>query len=343
MLSLAHTMTRNDLSGPSAFATYNRQTGRFTEATPTFADASGWSRTELLALDSVTEVLAADEREIVRKLIDRRASGALQEIRYTTKLVRRSGSAVDVELRGSEESGDRFVLGTFANAEDQVQRFTSLGRLSAQVAHEFNNVLMGIQPAIDVIRRSSLDPRAQRAAEIICSSVQRGKKITTDVLRFGCPQQISLELVDMHDLVRTTADEIRPMLGAIDLRIELPTTPLEITADAAKLAQVLINLSLNAKDSMHDSGTLTIRVEPDRDWVRIDVTDSGPGIAAADLAHIFEPLFTTKRSGTGLGLFVVHRIVTAHGGVLSVESEPGAGATFHIAIPRVAVAIPQSA
>ena len=119
-------------------------------------------------------------------------------------------------------------------------------------------------------------------------------------------------------------------------------------ADPTQLAQGLVNLALNARDAMEISGgTLSIEARPAQeseianagDFVHILITDTGAGIAADDLPYIFEPLFTTKQRGTGLGLSVVFQVVTAHRGHVSVDSEPGKGTTFHLFIPSVAASL----
>jgi two-component system cell cycle sensor histidine kinase/response regulator CckA len=226
----------------------------------------------------------------------------------------------------------------------QLHRLTSLGRLAAQVAHEFNNVMMGIQPIAELIRRRATnDPALMRLTDVISASLRRGKRVTTDILRFGKPAQLALRLVNVQDLIRQVADEMRPMLGEeIRLNLLLPSTAMHVVADPAQLAQVLVNLALNARDAMEMSGgVLTLEARPghERDnanadaYIHITIADTGAGIAANDLPYIFEPLYTTKQRGTGLGLSVVYQVVATHGGRVSVESEPGKGTTFHLLIP----------
>ena len=127
----------------------------------------------------------------------------------------------------------------------------------------------------------------------------------------------------------------------IVLDVNAPETPMYASADLEQLSQVLINLALNARDAMDEKGgILTIGVLPGNSdlrqrFIHFTVSDTGQGIAAEDLPHIFEPLFSTKKSGTGLGLSVVFQIVAAHGGHISVDSVPGEGSTFHMFIPAV--------
>lgn len=233
----------------------------------------------------------------------------------------------------------------------QLNRLTSLGRLSAQVAHEFNNVMMGIQPMVEAVRRrAGHDATLIRFTDVISASLQRGKRITTDILRFGRPAQPTLRPIEVRDLMDQAADEIRPLLAdrvALELFIADPRA--HVLADRAQLTQVLLNLAVNARDAMEDGrGTVRLEARPAREgesghagaFVHFAVSDTGSGIAANDLPYIFEPLFTTKQRGTGLGLSVVFQVVAAHQGHISVESERGKGTTFHLFIPAVAATAP---
>src|SRR5258708_7761644 len=228
---------------------------------------------------------------------------------------------------------------------EQLQRLTCLGRLSAQVAHEFNNVLMGIQPVVDVIRRHDpKNPQMVRLLDLVGASISRGKRITTDILRFGRPAQTTLHRVKVQELIRQVAEELRPMLPeGIALVVKTAEAPVYVSADRPQLSQVLINLALNARDAMHaKGGTLTIgvpisqRSDSGQGFIHFAVSDTGEGIDSENLPHIFEPLFTTKRSGTGLGLSVCSEIVSARGGHIAVDREAGRGTTFHMFIPAMA-------
>lgn len=241
---------------------------------------------------------------------------------------------------------------------EQAKRLTSLGRLAATVAHEFNNVLMGVQPFVDLIGRRATDPEAVlNAAGHIAQSVQRGKRISQEILRYAQPAEPVSAAVELRGWLGRLHAEIEPLLGSrIAFDLQLPAVETFIAADVAQLTQVFLNLALNARDAMPNGGMLTFRAEPLSSWssfsfavvrspdryVHISVRDTGTGIPAKTLEHIFEPLFTTKKSGTGLGLAVAHQVIQRHGGQIFVESAPGEGATFHIFLPAALQEAPQA-
>ncbi len=260
----------------------------------------------------------------------------------------KNGSWRDVEIAATNLLTHPQVQGLAFNIRDvterkkmerdaaQNQRLTSLGRVAAQVAHEFNNAVMGVQSNAEVLRtRLSKDMELHPALDGIATSLARAKQITSDILEFGRPPRLELRSVSADDIVRQTLAEIAPQLRSnVRVNAALVETP-EIQADPSRLSQVLLNLAMNAKDAMAKAGgTLTIATSIEGDAVHIKVSDTGEGIPPENLDRIFEPLFTTKKKGSGLGLSVVHQIVTAHGGQIFVESEPGKGTTFDIAIPE---------
>lgn len=240
---------------------------------------------------------------------------------------------------------------------EQAKRVSSLGRVAASIAHEFNNVLMGIQPNVEVIQRSS--PKGLRGVtDNILHAVRRGKRITDEILRFTRPTEPELQCLSVADFFERWHDEVLPLLGAeVDLRFEAGSG-LHVLADPLQLAQVFTNLAINARDAMQGHhGTLTVAAHlsksfgsfpfgvvksPDR-YVHFSVRDEGCGIPRERLEHIFEPLFTTKAGGIGLGLAIAYQIVTRHEGHIFVESEPGAGSTFHLFIPATSPIVHEAA
>ena len=232
---------------------------------------------------------------------------------------------------------------------EQVQRVDSLGRAAATIAHEFNNVLMGIQPFAEVIsRRAGDDERISKAAEQISNSVRRGKRVTDDILRFTRPIEPHLEVIDMGKWVAQIEPELRSVAGSsVQITASVPGEPLFACCDAAQMQQVIINLVINARDAMPSGGTITfslaastrednlfIGLGEDERFVHLSVRDTGSGIPPEMLEQVFEPLFTRKRSGTGLGLAVARQVLTQHGGFIFAENAPGGGTAFHVFLPQ---------
>lgn len=236
---------------------------------------------------------------------------------------------------------------------EQERRLSSLGKLAANVAHEFNNVMMGIAPFAELIARrvGSSNGQISSASEHIRAAVRRGKRVTEEVLRFANPLPSSVAPVAVPRWLRLIEAELRTMLTSVhELHVE--AEPLTMVADATQLSQVIVNLGLNARDAMPEGGKLVLSARaaaPElamrfalprnaEDYVHFSISDTGSGIAKEHLDHIFEPLFTTKRSGTGLGLAITHQIVKRHKGEIFAETELGSGTTFHVFIPRTVTA-----
>jgi CheY-like chemotaxis protein len=222
------------------------------------------------------------------------------------------------------------------------------------MAHEFNNVLMGIQPFAEVIRRGTAsDEKLQKAASQIISSVTRGKRVTQEILRFTQPSEPAFQSIVLADWLHQLLPELRAMIGQrVAIEVEAPSRPVSARCDPAQLQQVIMNLVLNARDAMPNGGTITLTIDDSHDrqftfgrvpdsMTLLAVRDMGSGMTAEVLQNIFEPLFTTKRLGTGLGLALAQQVIARHGGSIHVESAPGKGTTFSIllqAAPTVTVA-----
>ena len=228
----------------------------------------------------------------------------------------------------------------------QANRLSSLGRLAATVSHEFNNVLMGIQPFVDFIRRKSELPTVQNAAAQIAGSVGRGKRITEQILRYTRAVEPRLAPVALRDWLTRVTGELAATTGVFVRVSGDAARTLAISADTAQLTQVLTNLAINSRDAgateiLIGAGTIAgdgrfrfgIVSAPER-FAHVTVSDNGSGIAPSVLPHVFEPLFTTKMTrGTGLGLAVAQQVLSRHGGEIFVESELGRGTTFHLFLP----------
>ena len=227
------------------------------------------------------------------------------------------------------------------------RRLSSLGRVAASIAHEFNNVLMGIQPNVELLRRrASAENRV--TLDHIVQSVQRGKRVTDEILNFTRPSEPRLECASVPRFIEGWADQIRAVLGPqIELQVQPVESDIFMLADDLQLAQVLTNLALNARDAMPGHGRITITASLGRSfasygfgvvktpdgYVHIAVSDDGSGMTPEQMGHLFEPLFTTKRGGTGLGLAISYQLVARMGGHIFVESQVAKGTTFHLMVP----------
>jgi PAS domain S-box-containing protein len=226
----------------------------------------------------------------------------------------------------------------------QSQKLEALGTLAGGVAHDFNNLLTAISGFSELLlRRTEAGSPIHRYAEQIHQAGARGAALTTQLLAFGRRQILRLEVLDLGSIIGELQKMLQRLLGEdLDLAVELPPEPVQVYADRVQIEQVLMNLAVNAREAMPQGGHLFIRVAAHRgpevpagEWALLEVRDSGRGMDEATKARIFEPFFSTKEHGTGLGLSTVYGIVTQSGGQVRVESAPGQGATFRVLLPRV--------
>jgi signal transduction histidine kinase len=216
----------------------------------------------------------------------------------------------------------------------------SLGRLAAAMAHDFNNVLMCALQAGEMIGRFYPDePRLTRIADQLFDAVSRGRRITSDVLRFSHPPDPAVKTFEILKWLACRIPEVESLVArrGVGLHFEVPQAEVTASGDSELLRQALMHLVTNACDAMPLGGDLTVALSSGEEHVQLRVSDTGSGMPPKTLEHIFEPLFTTKPHHTGLGLAVAHQGITASGGTIDVESQPGVGTTFTIRLPRANV------
>jgi len=236
----------------------------------------------------------------------------------------------------------------------QSQKMDAIGRLAGGVAHDFNNLLLVISAYAELMLDSlaAEDPLRRNVAEIMTAS-RRAADLTRQLLAFGRKQMQLLQVLDLNTVIGEITTMLPRLIGEDVELVFAPAHDLgKVKADPIQIEQVVMNLAANARDAMPGGGTLTIEtasvrvdefyvqrhsIVPAGDYVLLTVTDSGQGIAAEDMAHIFEPFYTTKEAGkgTGLGLATVYGIVKQNGGFVWVYSEPGLGTTFKVYLPQV--------
>jgi PAS domain S-box-containing protein len=233
----------------------------------------------------------------------------------------------------------------------RTDRLASLGTLAAGMAHEIKNPLVAMKTFTQLLPERYEDPDFRNTfSNLVGEEVSRIDRIVNQLLRFARPAKPSLAPVTLHAVLDNTLNLLNQQIRHRNIRParEYRASTDRILGDADMLAQAFLNFCLNAIDAMDDGGVLTVRTEiieePTNqfdlwgdpvtvDRLRLSIIDNGKGIPQEDLLHVFDPFYTTKASGTGLGLSVSHSIIVDHGGVIDIVSEIGAGTTFHLTFP----------
>jgi two-component system, NtrC family, sensor histidine kinase HydH len=219
----------------------------------------------------------------------------------------------------------------------RTERLAALGQLSAGLAHEIRNPLSTIKGSAEMLLKNvdSDSAVSRELAGFISSEVDRTNALVTRFLDFARPLALRLEKTEITEVIDEAVAEVEKHTPPFEVSIYKNYSP-EIPPfllDRQLVERVLYNLLLNAAQASPPQGTITVKTRQIGDTVEIGVVDRGSGIAAKDRESIFNPFFTTKSSGVGLGLAIVSKIVDEHGGRITVESEPGAGSVFHVFLP----------
>jgi PAS domain S-box-containing protein len=328
---------------------------------------TGWTRAETAGAKLVDLVfpvsLRAAHRQRIEKFLHEAAGGAMG-MRYETAALHRDGHEYFVEVSLTAlRRGDGFIINAFVRditqrriAEErliQAQKMESVGQLTGGIAHDFNNLLTVITGTIEILAEGVKDvPHLASVTTLISEAADRGAQLTASLLAFARKQPLQPAEIDLNTLIREAVRLLSPTLGKrIEIRTALSGDVWPAFVDRSQLSSALVNLAINARDAMPDGGRLTFAtsniglsvpeavacgVERAGDYVVIEVSDTGTGIAQDILDRIFDPFFSTKEvgQGTGLGLSMVFGFVKQSGGSVDVRSEEGCGTTFRIYLPK---------
>jgi len=251
--------------------------------------------------------------------------------------------------RGRKASGAVLVVQDLTRARRleqtlwRIDRLASIGTLAASTAHEIKNALVPGKTFIDLLLEMNKD---SDLAEVVRREIKRIEAMVSRILRFAKPERPTTAEVSLHQVLEHSLRLVQPQRDEKQISLEqsFQANPDVVRGDDYQLQQAFVNLFLNALEAMGPKGTLTVTTEGTTAaesgrsrslgprQIRVMVSDTGGGIAGETLEHLFEPFFTTKPNGTGLGLSITRRIIEEHRGVITVESQPGKGATFRIVL-----------
>ena len=319
------------------------------------------------------DITHPDDIETSRNYFLKVIAGELSNYRIEKKFIKKDGSTVWGDLAVSpvkdREGRVQLMVGIVNDITDrkyseeereklqaqlnQSQKMESVGRLAGGVAHDFNNMLGAIFGYTELsLRKIAPDHPVYTYLQDIKKAAERSANLTRQLLAFARKQAVAPKILDLNETVEGMLKMLRQIIGE-DISLEwLPSAnPVMIKMDPAQVDQLLVNLCVNARDAITDTGKVTIETdktvftEADKikdesilpgDYVVLVISDNGIGMDRETLDHLFEPFFTTKETGrgTGLGLATVYGIVKQNNGFINVYSEPGLGTTFRIYLPQ---------
>ncbi len=215
---------------------------------------------------------------------------------------------------------------------ERSQRLASLGSLAAGVAHEIRNPLSSIKGFATYFMEREEKPEDKEIAKVMIHEVDRLNRVVSQLVELAIPVSVSKKPVSLSTVIEKSLKilEREAANKNIEIKTIFPSTEFLYAIDEDRIKQVLLNLYLNGIESMGEGGILSIELSEKNGEAIIKISDTGCGISEKDLAHVFDPYFTTKTTGTGLGLAIVHNITEAHDGKITVESRLGEGTTFTI-------------
>jgi signal transduction histidine kinase len=279
--------------------------------------------------------------------ISQRFLAPIQTLTEGVKAVAAGDLTRKVEVRSADEIGllareFNAMAASLDRQRDELrraERLAAVGRISAQITHEIRNPLNAIGLNADLLAEELAEapgrPEAHQLVEAISREVDRLNGVTEEYLRFARLPRLALARADLNDIVGSLLDFLGPELQSarIEVRRELAPALPQVRADEGQLRAVFLNLVRNSREAMPHGGVLTITTRALGRALEVEVDDTGGGIPPGDLTRIFEPFYSTKERGTGLGLAFAQQVAKEHGGSVRCESTVGRGTTFTVRLP----------
>jgi len=280
------------------------------------------------------------ELERLNSELEQRVSQRTAELEASSEQLRRLNEELEHRIEQRTREREEALAQLF-----EAQKIDTIGQLTGGVAHDFNNLLMAILGSLSLLKkRLPEDNRSERLLGNAIQAAERGSALTQRLLAFARRQELKPTTVDFEQLFANIEDLLVKAVGqGIDIKLDVAPELPSILVDANQLELALLNLFVNARDAMDGAGTIILQVDAadhpgslsDGRYVRIRVTDDGPGMDEPTLARATEPFFTTKGpgKGTGLGLSMVQGLAAQSGGALELASRPGAGTSVSVWLP----------
>ncbi|MGQ0605664.1 MAG: sensor histidine kinase, partial [Candidatus Nitrosotenuis sp.] len=285
---------------------------------------------------------------ILSYLISRSISTPIKSLHMAADKVSQGNYNIEFHSKSNDELGElgkkfESMVNSFKNSIEterklvitqerlKTEKLTAIGELSARIAHDLRNPLSVIKNVSEIIKLQypSNDKRLQEHFAKLENSVQRMSHQIDDVLNFVRTTPLEKKITSIKEIITKLIGDLDVPSG---ISIDWPRNDERIDCDEQKLRTIFSNLILNAIQAIDGTGTISIKITGYTKYVAIEIIDSGPGIPDDVLSHVFEPLFTTKQRGTGLGLSSCKNIIEQHGGTISVKNKP---TTFTITLPRI--------
>jgi PAS domain S-box-containing protein len=335
------------------------ETQRFLTGNPAICRMLGYSFEEIENL-GVLDIHPEESLPYVLEQFEKLSRGE-KALTMDIPVKRKDGSVfyADINSNSIKLAGKNYLLGIFRDITERKQmeeelraaheqlihseKLAAIGQLAGGVGHELRNPLGAIKNAIFYVRRRiaksdlpATEPKVMEFLDTMDKEVNSANKVITDLLGFSRVAKPTVSSVNIGGIIEGALEHV-PMPGNVELTRDIdPSLPM-VMVDADQIQQVFANIILNAVEAMTEGGRLEIMARSKDDFVKVGFTDTGCGIPESIISKIFDPLFTTKAKGIGLGLPMCKSTVERHGGDIQVESEEGKGTTFTVSLPTTAV------
>ena len=249
------------------------------------------------------------------------------------------------ELTGSREELEKSYAELRDKKDELVksEKLAFTGRIAANIAHEIRNPLTNVAMSVRALEKT-LKPgdSASRYIEVIVRNTERINFLITELLNCARPSKLDFRLHNPHKILDAALESVRPEIKSQNIQVikKFAASPLKINVDREYIERVFLNIIKNAIDAMPRGGKLTITTEFSDESFVVRIQDAGRGIPENDIIRLFDPFFSTKKEGVGLGLTVCYGIIVGHGGTIEVESKPRKGSIFTISLPRFREVVP---